>query len=130
VVFFFQAEDGIRDFHVTGVQTCALPICNSGNAVRVIAESSEATRLTVEQAGQARESLGQIGGALRNLAVVNASIASTTLEQAQVIEDINRNIAETAALAREIEQSSDQTHEAGQHLNQLAAHLSRLLSQF
>src|SRR5690606_40339391 len=25
---FFQAEDGIRDFHVTGVQTCALPICS------------------------------------------------------------------------------------------------------
>src|SRR5690606_39871862 len=29
LVFFFQAEDGIRDFHVTGVQTCALPICMS-----------------------------------------------------------------------------------------------------
>src|SRR5258708_26728833 len=27
VVFFFQAEDGIRDDLVTGVQTCALPIC-------------------------------------------------------------------------------------------------------
>src|SRR5690606_40754689 len=27
---FFQAEDGIRDFHVTGVQTCALPISASG----------------------------------------------------------------------------------------------------
>src|SRR5690606_16413413 len=27
--FFFQAEDGIRDFHVTGVQTCALPIFRS-----------------------------------------------------------------------------------------------------
>src|SRR5260370_26863744 len=26
-VFFFQAEDGIRDSSVTGVQTCALPIC-------------------------------------------------------------------------------------------------------
>src|SRR5690606_40531132 len=26
VCFFFRAEDGIRDFHVTGVQTCALPI--------------------------------------------------------------------------------------------------------
>src|SRR5438309_12127852 len=25
--FFFQAEDGIRDGTVTGVQTCALPIC-------------------------------------------------------------------------------------------------------
>ena len=30
VVFFFQAEDGIRDYKVTGVQTCALPI--SGRA--------------------------------------------------------------------------------------------------
>src|SRR5690606_40294720 len=28
--FFFQAEDGIRDFHVTGVQTCALPISSNG----------------------------------------------------------------------------------------------------
>src|SRR5207302_1324548 len=28
--FFFQAEDGIRDFHVTGVQTCALPIFHRG----------------------------------------------------------------------------------------------------
>src|SRR5690606_39485519 len=29
---FFQAEDGIRDFHVTGVQTCALPICETKNS--------------------------------------------------------------------------------------------------
>ena len=30
VFFFFQAEDGIRDYKVTGVQTCALPIyCNA-----------------------------------------------------------------------------------------------------
>src|SRR3712207_6888100 len=28
-VFFFQAEDGIRDIGVTGVQTCALPICEA-----------------------------------------------------------------------------------------------------
>ena len=28
-VFFFQAEDGIRDVAVTGVQTCALPICTT-----------------------------------------------------------------------------------------------------
>src|SRR2546430_7091384 len=27
IIFFFQAEDGIRDLTVTGVQTCALPIC-------------------------------------------------------------------------------------------------------
>src|SRR2546429_1598688 len=29
--FFFQAEDGIRDVAVTGVQTCALPISSRGN---------------------------------------------------------------------------------------------------
>src|SRR5215467_11784757 len=30
--FFFQAEDGIRDYKVTGVQTCALPIWTPPNA--------------------------------------------------------------------------------------------------
>src|SRR3989449_11716624 len=34
VVFFFQAEDGIRDVAVTGVQTCALPICRYGAAAK------------------------------------------------------------------------------------------------
>src|SRR5256885_3604503 len=34
VVFFFQAEDGIRDYKVTGVQTCALPICGLANGSR------------------------------------------------------------------------------------------------
>src|SRR2546430_4377604 len=29
-IFFFQAEDGIRDLTVTGVQTCALPIFSAG----------------------------------------------------------------------------------------------------
>src|SRR5690606_21226290 len=36
VVFFFQAEDGIRDFHVTGVQTCALPISGGGGHEHVL----------------------------------------------------------------------------------------------
>src|SRR5215203_137510 len=33
--FFFQAEDGIRDIGVTGVQTCALPICRPRGEQRV-----------------------------------------------------------------------------------------------
>src|SRR2546426_8742682 len=32
--FFFQAEDGIRDYKVTGVQTCALPICTRSSSSR------------------------------------------------------------------------------------------------
>src|SRR5207245_4940401 len=39
--FFFQAEDGIRDATVTGVQTCALPIsARSGRATRSTGTSS------------------------------------------------------------------------------------------
>src|SRR5690606_40220286 len=39
-IFFFQAEDGIRDFHVTGVQTCALPIsiCEPSGSLRTISK--------------------------------------------------------------------------------------------
>src|SRR5256885_273800 len=33
--FFFQAEDGIRDYKVTGVQTCALPISTANHNVPV-----------------------------------------------------------------------------------------------
>ena len=33
VFFFFQAEDGIRDVAVTGVQTCALPICEISKGI-------------------------------------------------------------------------------------------------
>src|SRR5207248_5370738 len=41
VVFFFQAEDGIRDRTVTGVQTCALPIFKaSGGKWLLITESA------------------------------------------------------------------------------------------
>src|SRR5439155_11305241 len=34
LLFFFQAEDGIRDGHVTGVQTCALPISWTDNVTK------------------------------------------------------------------------------------------------
>src|SRR5260221_1254660 len=50
VVFFFQAEDGIRDHCVTGVQTCALPICRDGDGrARCVSLSwrAEVERLTL-----------------------------------------------------------------------------------
>src|SRR5256885_10928863 len=43
-VFFFQAEDGIRDYKVTGVQTCALPIFSD-----VTVRSSRATVVVIER---------------------------------------------------------------------------------
>src|SRR2546427_1263038 len=52
--FFFQAEDGIRDLTVTGVQTCALPI-SQGDALALPA--GELARVAIEVSGDA-EHLG------------------------------------------------------------------------
>src|SRR2546430_8443313 len=47
VFFFFQAEDGIRDLTVTGVQTCALPILRWPTPVRARYCSAARTPITV-----------------------------------------------------------------------------------
>src|SRR5436305_13077395 len=47
--FFFQAEDGIRDADVTGVQTCALPISARGRASSSCASAEEALPLAAER---------------------------------------------------------------------------------
>src|SRR5690625_2087867 len=62
-VFFFQAEDGIRDGHVTGVQTCALPI-SSGWIAHII--RGRPTGLAMTSAGvkfikSAAKDLGLVG---------------------------------------------------------------------
>src|SRR5690625_6307266 len=49
LLFFFQAEDGIRDGHVTGVQTCALPISGGPGAARRCTASSLNPRMTIGQ---------------------------------------------------------------------------------
>ena len=103
---------------------------NSGAAVNVIMESNRASQLTVEQASQAGESLGQIAQALRNLSGLNASIASATLQQSHVVEDINQNVTQAAGLAQQSTDAAEQTREAGKHLGELAERLNSLLRQF
>lgn len=103
---------------------------NSEAAVEVIDESSQASTLTVEQARLAGQSLGQIAQALRNLTGLNASIASATLEQSQVVEDINRNVTQAAALAEESALAASQSNEASRHLETLANQLNQTLKQF
>mgnify|MGYP007026249007 CR=1 FL=1 len=48
-IFFFQAEDGIRDYDVTGVQTCALPICFLGNVLRVFVATEQAKSVVTDR---------------------------------------------------------------------------------
>src|SRR5215203_3717371 len=58
LVFFFQAEDGIRDIGVTGVQTCALPILRELGHARRIAAPEEEPGQTPEGRRARKEALG------------------------------------------------------------------------
>ena len=103
---------------------------NSEAAVKVINDSSKASQLTIEQASQAGASLAQIASGLRNLNRLNASIASATLQQSHVVEDINQNVTQAASLAQDNALAAQKSSAAGQQLGQLADQLNRLLRQF
>src|SRR2546430_4098801 len=72
--FFFQAEDGIRDLTVTGVQTCALPICDKYHSSLIFADEPKwsagtAKAIWTKQAPIAQSSVAEAleeGRKLRN----------------------------------------------------------------
>ena len=103
---------------------------HSEAAVKVISDSHSASQLTIEQAGQAGASLTAIGQALRNLNGLNASIASATLQQAHVVEDINQNVTQAAGLSHSTALAAEQSSVASVHLRGLSEQLGGLLRQF
>lgn len=103
---------------------------HSEAAVKVISDSHSASQLTIEQAGQAGASLTAIGQALRNLNGLNASIASATLQQAHVVEDINQNVTQAAGLSHSTALAAEQSSVASAHLRGLSEQLEGLLRQF
>lgn len=103
---------------------------HSEAAVKVIGDSSKASQLTIEQAGLAGASLSAIGQALRNLNGLNASIASATLQQAHVVEDINQNVTQAAGLSHSTALAAEQSSVASVRLAQLSEQLNGLLRQF
>src|SRR5438093_13674170 len=64
IVFFFQAEDGIRDWSVTGVQTCALPISILVPLSDLLGLSRQVTVLAYQYGGGLCELLTPTNGAL------------------------------------------------------------------
>jgi methyl-accepting chemotaxis protein len=103
---------------------------HSEAAVKVISDSHSASQLTIEQAGQAGASLTAIGQALLNLNGLNASIASATLQQAHVVEDINQNVTQAAGLSHSTAVAAEQSSVASAHLRGLSEQLDSLLRQF
>src|SRR3989454_4445261 len=119
IFFFFQAEDGIRDYKVTGVQTCALPI--SEPALAFLARHHRADRLA-DLVGSEHEvvldlRLGQVE--VRQLAVAygfqavaaEAVIdvrASAGLQADEVVRIVRRAVQAIAGLGGPAAQRSEQ----------------------
>src|SRR5699024_2870063 len=72
-IFFFQAEDGIRDRNVTGVQTCALPIYETVE-FSVPEEGGIDVDLTAGESGEVVITAGEI------VTVVHAGVAGIELD--------------------------------------------------
>src|SRR5207302_2907538 len=69
LIFFFQAEDGIRDFHVTGVQTCALPISDGVYVMRMVVDGIEIASASVtvgDEPAKARSEERRVGKECRS----------------------------------------------------------------
>src|SRR6478735_11717335 len=84
--FFFQAEDGIRDYKVTGVQTCALPISGPAYVRRVLPRRlgtlagqpdleghGPAGRAQADPPGQRREPIGGPSHDAREIELADAA---------------------------------------------------------
>src|SRR5439155_131134 len=84
--FFFQAEDGIRDGHVTGVQTCALPISRGrrpASSGRRAATGGRAMTCTCDtSAASARRTAARRSGPIRSSAARVASSGFATISTA------------------------------------------------
>src|SRR2546430_5858346 len=60
IFFFFQAEDGIRDLTVTGVQTCALPIYVNGRGTLLTTEECLLSKVQERNPGFTKEDYAQV----------------------------------------------------------------------
>src|SRR5437764_2065952 len=63
--FFFQAEDGIRDTSVTGVQTCALPISGVAEPKADFGDIAEPVALALEQEKRVSSQISALASAAR-----------------------------------------------------------------
>src|SRR6266540_5543267 len=88
IIFFFQAEDGIRDRDVTGVQTCALPISSSSCSVstadrsdlRVSRASRMATIVIAAQIARYTEIGVEVPYMLSSFAAISGATLPATTE--------------------------------------------------
>src|SRR2546430_3248496 len=90
VFFFFQAEDGIRDLTVTGVQTCALPISIIDNADRAVISGSRAalSMIVLPLASTAAVMRFSVAPTLGNSSTIRAPLSTDEIGRASCRERV------------------------------------------
>src|ERR687893_1334086 len=111
VYIFFQAEDGIRDHCVTGVQTCALPISGPGMA-RLLGGGGTSTRSCGPAWWDRRADVNSVGGAGHHL-FARRSRATRKDDPQCHVEDVPRDRPRGAlGSARAVRPRSGGVHES------------------
>src|SRR3712207_9105278 len=98
--FFFQAEDGIRDIGVTGVQTCALPISIEATTVgtwdKVVAVTQTSVFLGMKAAAEALKASGH--GSVVNISSMYGIVGSGVSPAYHAAKGAVRLLTKTTAL--------------------------------
>src|SRR5256885_6735143 len=82
--FFFQAEDGIRDYKVTGVQTCALPISLLTQAAR-----DGASDIHIEPYERHSSVRFRVDGDLREVVQPNRALHAALISRLKIMADLD-----------------------------------------
>src|SRR5947209_17380491 len=107
-IFFFQAEDGIRDIGVTGVQTCALPISAGGvhgtllfnpqNVSGVGSVSGAGYRGTGETLSTFSGNVGAVSSLVNNFRIIGAGGAASLQVHENIAVVVNANGTVTTSI--------------------------------
>src|SRR5690606_39503605 len=110
---FYQAEDGIRDFHVTGVQTCALPISGGKDeAVELVPYRTIPELLADVQAGRLDKGVVPIENSIEGSVAVTLDVLVHEVDlqiNGEVVLPIRHHlIAKPGVAVNEIQERSEE----------------------
>src|SRR5690625_2419202 len=135
--FFFQAEDGIRDGHVTGVQTCALPISSLQDGYEEVEQGTNQIRTTGETFAGINTAIIDMANSIQTVSANLADIVDNSEKMNASIEDIAAvseesaaGVEQTSAASQQTSSSMEEVAGSSEQLAKLAEELNGLVQQF